>query len=58
MKGQVHKMVICENEEEALKLGHPLKVYDGNRWVVGILWKTLEMIGTEKYHLLVIEDGE
>ena len=55
MKEMKGKMVICENEDEAREIGHPIKIYDGHRWLLGILWKTQEMIGTEYFRIAEIE---
>ena len=55
MKEMKGKMVICQNEDEARKIGHPIKIYDGHRWLLGILWKTQEMIGTEYFRIAEIE---
>ena len=58
MRGKVHSIVICNNEDEALERGHKMKIYDGEHWFLGILWKTQEMIGTERFNCIRFEDGE
>lgn len=51
MKG-LEKMLICNTEEEARELGREIKIWDGTKWFIGILWKTPDMVGTENFRVI------
>ena len=45
-------MLVCDTREEALEKGQELKIWDGKKWFIGILWKTPDMIGTDRFNVI------
>lgn len=48
------KMLRAKNDEEAIEKGKAIKVWDGKRWLLGILYKKPDQEGTEKFSLVEV----
>ena len=48
------RMLVAENDEEAIEKGHRTKIWDGSRWFEGILYKKPYQIGKEEFSVVEV----
>lgn len=46
---EISKIIRAETDEETLEKGKAIKIWDGSRWLVGVIYKRLDQIDTERF---------
>lgn len=50
----VTRIIQADTDEEALRKGNPLKIYNGKKWLVGIIYQRLDQLGTDKFNIVEV----